>query len=162
MPNRNVIAPGVCLALLAACAGGYTTGTVSPPGDGGPIGVFPSDAGLADAGDGGLPDGGDAGLPDGGCAPGFQGFAKNFCPSTFPPVEAVNVAVNQASCTVSFSLSGLTCTGSVAGSGNRFDGGCNGSPCSSPSLPGSIACATSATSSCTITVCATADGGCGP
>jgi hypothetical protein len=162
MPNRNVIAPAVCLALLAACAGGYTQGTVSPPGDAGVIGIVPGDSGVPDGGDAGHPDGGDAGPRDGGCAPGFQGFAKDFCLSSLPPVETVNVAVNQATCAVSFSLSGLTCTGSVAGSSNQFDGGCNSYVCSSPSLPGNIACATGPSTSCSITVCATADGGCGP
>jgi hypothetical protein len=162
MPNRNLIAPGVCLALFAACGVGYTKGPVSPPGDGGPIGITPSDAGSSDAGDAGLADGGDAGARDGGCAPGFQGFAKDFCFSSFPPVENVNVAVNPATCTVSFSLSGLTCTGSVAGAGNQFDGGCNSYACSSTSLPGNIACATTPTTSCSITICLAPDGGCSP
>lgn len=162
MPNRNVIAPAVCLALFAACAGGYTTGPVSPPGDAGVIGIVPGDSGVPDGGDAGLSDGGDAGSTDGGCAPGFQGFAKNFCLSTLPPVETVNVAVNQTSCTVAFSLSGYTCTGSISGPGNRFDGGCNGNSCSSTSLPGNIACATGPSTSCSIAVCATADGGCSP
>ena len=151
---ENAAAAALVLAGLAACAG-YTQGTTGLSDSGLPI-----VNGSSDAGDGGH-DGGDAGPDagfDAGCTPlslNTVGIIDNCFGNNF--LSTGSVSVNSASCTVQINSALTVCNGTVSGASDAFDGGCGGYVCSSRSLPGAIVCPTSASSSCTITVC---DGGC--
>jgi hypothetical protein len=157
---RTAAAAALSFAGLIACAGSYTPGTFYPSDSGG--------TGIGGSGDGGPDggrDGGDAG-PDGGSDAGCtalalgSAFIRDTCTAGVPITGVGSVSVNTASCTVNItSDTGFgACTGTVTGVRDAFNGNCGSfSPCYSTSLPGTITCVISATSSCSISVC---DGGC--
>lgn len=143
---RTALVLALVAAAVSACEGKY------PPdyynrGDAG-------DAGGPDAGDGGQADAGDA-----GCVPlslNTAGIIDGCFANGFSTTGSVSV--NTASCTADINTgTNFVCHGDVSGAHDAFDGGCNDIPCHSQSLPGTIICNTSATTSCTIVVC---DGGC--
>src|ERR1041384_5386111 len=143
------------LALVCACAGGYTQGAVLPSDGGGPpIGFVTGDAGSADAGDAGT-DGGDAGQ-DAGCVEVFDTHG-------YPSVDnclgfaTTTAFITSAGCDAGTSFgTTLACKGEISGAQDAFDGGCNALTCSAPSLPGRITCS----NGCQINICNTGAGVC--
>jgi hypothetical protein len=150
----TVAAPA--LALLCACAGGYTPGQTLPTdGNGIPIGGN-GDGGNNDAGDAGQ----DAG-PDAGCTVLLHPSAGilDGCISTpaTPGTASVNVTPPGCSVTISGTTTYSSCSGTAHGASNSFSGTCGSYPCTSTSLPGNLICTAPGMTSCTVTVC---DGGC--
>jgi hypothetical protein len=161
---RNMLAIAVA-SVLGACGMGTTqfsdTGVIdSGPGHGsGDGGDAGSDAGV----DGGV----DAGV-DAGCVPTtgdrMVTSATDNCFGA-PPVNAFAIltVLNCGNVQLNISNPGTQCTGSIAGSLNAFTGTCGShNDCTSASLPGTISCVVTGSTSCTISVCGGLDGGCPP
>ena len=131
----------------------HTDGAVRPAGGGGAQG----DAGLDAGTDGGSDAGTDGGF-DGGCVHGsYNGTLIDGCDGT----GTRTVLVQELDCNVQLYVDRiLTCSGTLGGPTDAFDGGCGARTCTSPSLPGTLTC-TDSSGSCSLTVCG-ADGGCGP
>lgn len=151
---RPAVPSALLIAGLFACAG-YSSGNLAVGDSGVPVGGFVD--GGPDAGPDAGPDGGNGGS-DAGCTP-RQLNPTGMIDSCFGTGSQVpgSVSVTLSSCTVNINTGTNVCTGDVRGTGDAFDGGCGGYLCTSPSLPGTIVCNTSSTTSCTIVVC---DGGC--
>jgi hypothetical protein len=146
---------GVVFAVAGACGEGavhYTAGG----GDGGSVGgggVVP-----LDGGDGGL-DGGDGGLDggDGGCVDaGPVTFVVDGCFSNDAGSSTTSYLPN--GCSVSMTWAPGSCTGTLSGPNDAFDGGCQGTgtavlPCTGSAFPGSLTC-TGGQQPCAIRFCA--------
>jgi hypothetical protein len=155
-------------ALLVACAPGsrspqYTTdGGLPAPigGGGGSLGD-----GGADAGDAGIDAGADAG--DAGCVgvSFVTAYVTDTCMSAGTPVATTaTVFVDPTTCGTTVNVGdGLICSGKASTASNAFDGGCGSgaTPCTSPSIPGTITCTTIGTATCSVRICDTA-GHCPP
>ena len=155
--RQAIAAPA--LALLCACAGGYThDNTVLSDGSvtGGTTGG--GDGGSTDAGDAGHDAGQDAGS-DAGCTLLSLSNAGVIDGCQLGTRGTAGVNVTPPACTVN--ISGTTtysaCNGTAHGPSNSFSGFCGGYPCTSTSLPGNLICTTPGMTSCTVTIC---DGGC--
>ncbi len=142
------------LALLCACVGN-TKGQVllSDSGVGPPIGA--GDAGNHDGGDAGQDAGSDAGSDAGCTALSLSGVpAVDGCFGNAP--TTATGTVNTVNCSIDISLGTSTgpCRGTVSGTLDAFDGGCQGGfyTCTSPSLPGTLNCIYG-TTICSIKIC---------
>jgi hypothetical protein len=143
------------LALLCACAGGYTPGPTLPgDGNGIPVGGNNTDGGnndTGDAGDGGGTDGGDA-----GCTALSLPTTQIIDACVSPNGVSVIGSVSETNCFATITGPPIgSCIGKISGVSDAFDGGCGSySPCTSPKLPGTIICTIPGmTTSCQITVC---------
>jgi hypothetical protein len=157
----------VFAVALAACGRGYNYNQTDSA-----RGIPSESTAVSDAGSG-APDGGpDGGNPDGGavgCGPSRADLvALDGCATGNPPLVGAQASLIRSSCNNAMffvSTTGTTCTGTISGPLDVFNGQCNTSngnslSCSAANgmVPGVITCLPN---NCTIRVCIQGqDGGC--
>src|ERR1700694_250754 len=139
---------GPFLVALASCAVAFAAG--SSCGGGGGV-TYAGGAPSVPVGSGGAPldggsDGGDGGL-DGGIPPGTgcvdAGPVTFVVDGCFSNDAGSPMTYLPTGCSVSMSWTPGSCTGTLTGPANAFDGGCQGSSivaCTGSTFPGSLPC----------------------
>lgn len=145
----------VAFAAVASCAGGTQDGILyAGSADGAVLGG----GGVtgSDGGDGGVDGGADGGLDGGDAGPCVDAGSVTHVTDNCFNGASTTTAYLPSGCNVQMTWTSGSCSGTLSGASDSFDGGCAGSgmttaPCAGPTFPGTITCATDAGSSCTIT-----------